>query len=232
MDGFSFPVEVIKTQRKRSASIEIDDGTVKVLVPSSLSDARIQSLISDRRGLIEKKLHHQQQITKPKLKEYVNGESFAYLGKNYRLKRLLGQSGDAKLKHGYIQIPIPENALDGDIEASVRSSLEAWYRAHATSKLKEKTLRYASILGVKPNSVSIKDYKARWGSCSLSGDISYNWRIIMAPHHIVDYVVVHELCHLLEHNHSARYWRLVGNVIRDYKECREWLKVNGFKLSI
>lgn len=232
MDGFSFPVEVIKTKRKRSASIEIDHGTVKVLVPSSLSDARIQSLISDRRGLIEKKLHHQQQITKPKLKEYVNGESFAYLGKNYRLKRLLGQSGDAKLKHGYIQIPIPENALDGDIEASVRSSLEAWYRDHATSKLKEKTLRYASILGLKPNSVSIKDYKARWGSCSPSGDISYNWRIIMAPHHIVDYVVVHELCHLLEHNHSARYWRLVGNVIRDYKECREWLKVNGFKLSI
>jgi len=232
MEGFNFPVQIVRTERKRSASIEIEGDTVKVTVPSHLTDSMVQNLISQRRGLIEQKLRQQQQIAPPKPKEYVNGEAFPYLGKNYRLKRLLGQSGDAKLKHGYIQIPVPESALEGLTEASMRSSLVSWYKAHAATKLKEKTKRYASILGVEPNSVSVREYKARWGSCASSGDISYNWRIIMAPHHIVDYVVVHELCHLLEHNHSARYWRLVGSVISDHKECREWLKVNGAALVV
>jgi predicted metal-dependent hydrolase len=80
--------------------------------------------------------------------------------------------------------------------------------------------------------VGVKEYKARWGSCSSSGDVTYNWRIIMAPHHIVDYIVVHELCHLLEHNHGPKYWKHVKSVVPDYKECREWLKVNGEGLRI
>ena len=99
-------------------------------------------------------------------------------------------------------------------------------------KLKEKTKRYASILGVNPQSVDLKEYKARWGSCSSSGDVTYNWRIIIAPHHIVDYIVVHELCHLLEHNHGPKYWKLVQSVVPNYREHREWLKVNGEGLRI
>ena len=64
-----------------------------------------------------------------------------------------------------------------------------------------------------------KEYKARWGSCSSSGDVTYNWRIIIAPHHIVDYIVVHELCHLLEHNNSSKYWKLVESYCKDYQSC-------------
>jgi predicted metal-dependent hydrolase len=111
-------------------------------------------------------------------------------------------------------------------------SLEEWYRAHALEKLKEKTKRYAFIIGVSPKSVDLKDYKARWGSCSSSGDVTYNWRIIIAPHHIVDYIVVHELCHSLEHNHGPKYWKHVERVVPNYKDCREWLKVNGEALDI
>lgn len=82
----------------------------------------------------------------------------------------------------------------------------------------------ADILRDNMDSSEFKDYKSRWGSCSTTGDISYNWKIVMAPHRIVDYVVVHELCHLLEHNHSAIYWRHVERIIPDFKKCGEWLK--------
>lgn len=81
-------------------------------------------------------------------------------------------------------------------------------------------------------SVKVKSYKSSWGSCSRSGDISFHWAIIMAPHYIVDYVVVHELCHMIHHNHSPAFWQQVEKVLPNYSECRGWLKVNGQELNI
>lgn len=79
---------------------------------------------------------------------------------------------------------------------------------------------FTNIIGVSPSTVSVRDYKSKWGSCSSDGKISYNWRIIMSPHRIVDYIVIHELCYMLEHNHSKDFWQHVSNNYRDYKECR------------
>ena len=230
--NFDFPVEIIRTERSKSASIEIEDDIVKVVVPKSLSDKRIEDLIKNRTAWIRQKLKIQTETIRPKPKEYVNGESFTYLGRNYRLKCIRGATGQVKLKNGYLNVPIAKSVSGTTLEQSVRQSLHQWYRERALEKLKEKTNRYASILGVNPQSVDLKEYKARWGSCSSSGDVTYNWRIIIAPHHIVDYIVVHELCHLLEHNHGPKYWKLVQSVIPNYREHKEWLKVNGEGLRI
>ena len=226
--NFDFPIEIIRTERSKSASIEIEDDTVKVTVPKNLSDQRIEELIKNRTVWIRQKLKIQTETIRLKDKEYVNGETFSYLGRNYRLKCLSEGSGEAKLTNGYLTVWLAKDASGG----CVRQSLQQWYQARALEKLKEKTKRYSAILGVSPQSVGVKEYKARWGSCSSSGDVTYNWRIIMAPHHIVDYIVVHELCHLLEHNHGPKYWKHVQNVVPNYKECREWLKVNGEGLRI
>ena len=230
--NFDFPVEIIRTERSKSASIEIEGDTVKVTVPKNLSEQRIEELVKNRTVWIRQKLKIQTETIRPKDKEYVNGETFSYLGRNYRLKCLSGGSGEAKLTNGYLTVWLTKDASGAAVGGCVWQSLQQWYQARALEKLKEKTKRYSAILGVSPQSVGVKEYKARWGSCSSSGDVTYNWRIIMAPHHIVDYIVVHELCHLLEHNHGPKYWKHVKNVIPDYKECREWLKVNGEGLRI
>lgn len=230
--SFDFPVEIIRTERSKSASIEIEGDTVKVTVPKNLSDQRIKELVKNRTVWIRQKLKIQTETIRPKDKEYVNGETFSYLGRNYRLKCFSGGSGETKLTNGYLTVCLAKDASGAAVEGCIRQSLQQWYQARALEKLKEKTKRYSAILGVSPQSVGVKEYKARWGSCSSSGDVTYNWRIIMAPHHIVDYIVVHELCHLLEHNHGPKYWKHVKNVIPDYKECREWLKVNGEGLRI
>ncbi len=109
---------------------------------------------------------------------------------------------------------------------TIRSLLERWYRSNPEKRLGEKTVRLAGVTGVNPTSVTVKNYKSRWGSCSTKGDISYNWRIILAPHSIVDYVVVHELCHMLEHNHSSKYWKHAERHVPNWRECRDWLKHN------
>ena len=230
IDGFEFPVEVIRTDRKRSASIYLDGERIKVRVPKSLSDSRVRDLIEKKSPWIKRKLKEAELAAPPKPKELVSGETFSYLGRNYRLKVLPGNSSSLKLKGGYLEASI--SGFSKTREEEVRSLLLDWYQRHAQERLEEKTHRYAKILQVEPNCVSIKDYKSRWGSCSTTGDISYNWRIVMAPHRIVDYVVVHELCHLLEHNHSAVYWRHVERIISDFQECRKWLKRNSERLRI
>ena len=230
IDGFEFPVEVIRTDRRRSASIYLDGEGIKVRVPKGLSDSHVRDLITRKSPWIKRKLNEVKLTVLPKPKEFVSGETFSYLGRNYRLKVLRGDPPSLKLRGGYLEATISRSSKTKEEE--VRSLLVDWYRRHAQKRLEEKTHRYAKILQVEPKSISIKNYKSRWGSCSTTEDISYNWRIVMAPHRIVDYVIVHELCHLLEHNHSAIYWRHVERIIPDFQECRKWLKRNSERLRI
>ena len=222
------PIEVVRTNREKTASIKIVDGSVRVIVPQKLSDARVDELIQKRTPWIRQKLRQHSETVIPKPKEYVRGENFTYLGRNYRLKLVSGGLCEVRLKGGYLELGVSKGTKEKDI----RNALVDWYEKHALERLTEKTARYSKIMGVSPNSITVRDYKARWGSCSSKGEISYNWRIIIAPHHIVDYVVVHELCHLKHPNHSPAYWKSVKREVSDYEVCRQWLKERGSSLVI
>ena len=225
MDGFAFPVKVVRTDRRRTVSIQLDDDGVSIHVPRTLAERRIREIIVKRTPWITAKLKETAERRPIKPKEFISGEVFSYLGKHYRLKVLRGEERFVKLKEGYLQAQILNE--DTEPEATLRSLVVGWYKEHAQERLQQKSDRYAKIIDVKPKSVAIKDYKSRWGSCSPLGDIRYNWRIILAPYRIVDYVVVHELCHLLEHNHSRKYWKCVKRYVADCGEKREWLKRNA-----
>ena len=224
MDDFAFPVEILRTNRKKSASIQLDGDTVKVRVPKSLSDARVRELISKRNGWIQTKLKEQAEQAPRQAREFVSGEAYQYLGKSYRLKVVTDPDPDlnTKLIGGYVTVSVPDKTN----QQAIKALLESWYCERALARLTVKTERWAKIIGVAPASEAVKRYKARWGSCAISGDISYNWQIIQTPHRIVDYVVVHELCHLLEHNHSPKFWAHVERHMPDWKERRDWLKLN------
>ena len=223
LDQLEFPIEVIRTNRKKSASVQVVDCQVQVIIPQGLSDVRIEQIIREKTSWIRDKLRKQSLMRPKKPKEYVSGEAFAYLGKNYRLKLAQGSSEAVKLTLGKLVV-----GADTDI----KRDLTSWYMQHAEKRLNEKVVRFAQVIGVEPNSVKVKDYKSRWGSCSSFGDISFHWAIIMAPHYIVDYVVVHELCHMIHHNHSPAFWQQVEKVLPNYSECRCWLKLNGQELKI
>lgn len=121
----------------------------------------------------------------------------------------------------YLQIP-------ADTSREQRQALiENWYRRQAKAILPAKADYYAGIIGVAYGTIRIKDQKSRWGSCSAKGNLNFNWRLIMAPETISDYVVVHELCHLLHMDHSPEFWQCVEKVIPDYRDRRKWLKNNA-----
>ena len=227
----NIPVNIVRTSGTKSATIVVERGQVTVRVPSSVPMSRIEKLVQSRTNWIREKLQIQSQIVLPKSKEMVTGESFSYLGKNYRLKLIQGENSEVKLKNGYLTLQCEKNMTNVQRENFVRQSLQAWYQSRALEKLKERVGRYEKVLGVKSKSVSVYDFKTRWGSCSVSGDMRFNWRIIMAPNAVVDYVVVHELSHLVHHDHSERFWKTISSVISDYADKRQWLKVNSHYFS-
>ena len=219
-----FIAEVIRTQRKKSASIKVEECAVKVIVPRDLPLERIEQLVQDKYRWIKGKLYIQSQVQPVAVKEFVNGEVFSYLARNYRLKINHGSYQPVKLINGRLVVTIPK---DADSRNIIRNAIIRWYRARALERLKEKCVRYSQVVGQAPKSVDIKTFKSRWGSCSTDGKVLFNWKIMMAPNRIVDYVVAHELCHLLHHDHSPLFWKAVERVMPDYAECKEWLKVNG-----
>ena len=107
---------------------------------------------------------------------------------------------------------------------------EREFRRLAKEKIPKRVALFAEQVGVDYGKITIKDTKSRWGSCSYQGNLNFCWRLILAPEEVLDYIVVHELCHRLEMNHSARFWAEVKRVLPEYEKGKEWLKENGLAL--
>ncbi len=229
IQGRGFVAEVIRTQRIKSARLQIEEGAVSIAVPVALPESRIKKILQDKNRWIKEKLYLHQQAMPVSDKEFVSGEAFPYLGRNYRLKVINGPFQPAKLLQGRLVVTLPK---DSSTQGMVRNALVRWYRLQAEQRFAEKVTRYAKVVGVSPTAVGVKTFKSRWGSCNVRGEILFHWKVIMAPHRIVDYVVVHELCHLKHLDHSPAFWKSVERIVPDYLECKEWLKMAGARFDV
>ena len=119
----------------------------------------------------------------------------------------------------------------GELRKSrIKTYIEKWYIKEAYTRLKGKVIRYSEIIQVSPRELIVKNYKTRWGSCDKKGRLTFNFHLIKAPHSIVDYVVIHELCHMIQLNHSKDFWKEVKRYDPSYKEHKKWLKENVYHL--
>jgi hypothetical protein len=229
IQGNGFVAQVSRTDRIKSARIKVEEGIVIVVVPRLLTQERIKKLLDDKKLWIKQKiaLHPQAKVIHEK--QYVSGEAFSYLGRNYRLKVAEGELTPIKLVQGRLAISVPKGSSQSKL---VKYALTSWLRTRAELKLREKLIRYSPIVGVETNGYKVKSFQSRWGSCTPRGRVDFNWKIIMAPNRVVDYVVVHELCHLKQHDHSPQFWKLVESIMPDYLESKEWLRVNGASLMV
>jgi len=230
---FDFEYKVMRRPNRKTAAVSVKDSSVRVHVPQRTSDKRVEEIVRRKARWIREKLRYNREVRQSyRPKEYVSGEAFQYLGKNYRLKVVDGNSKDVSLVNGRFYVQIPDTLTGKTRDHRIVSRLTVWYQQHALEHLQEKVRRFSAQLVVQPSHVGIKNYRSRWGSCTSRGEVYFNWRIIMAPQRIVDYVVAHEVCHLVHHNHSQEYWKLLESVIPGYRECKDWLKVNGQVLEL
>ena len=219
-------VEVVRSIR-RTAALHIIGSDLQVRVPEYVEDERVAAFLQKKRPWIRSKVAEIQLLPPHRTKELVSGESFAYLGRHYRLKVQEGHQVGVSLSGGYLKATIRPTEQDEHKTLKIQQYLQNWYRNKAQERLKEKTERYAKQIGVSPAAVSVRNFKSRWGSCDKNGQVVFNWNIIKAPHSVVDYVVVHELCHLIHPNHSKEFWQVVGRFDSNYLEHRQWLKIKG-----
>jgi predicted metal-dependent hydrolase len=219
-------VEVVRSIR-RTAGLHIVGTDLQVRIPEHLEDQRVAEILKQKRPWIRSKVAELQRVPPHRTKELVSGETFPYLGRNYRLKVQEGHQVGVCLSGGYLRATIRPTEHNESQELRIQQYLQNWYRSRALERLQDKTHRYAKQIGVSPAGISVRNFKSRWGSCDKKREVVFNWNIIKAPHSIVDYVVIHELCHLIHPNHSKVFWELVGRHDASYPEHRQWLRKTG-----
>jgi predicted metal-dependent hydrolase len=212
---------------RKTASILVErDGSVSIYAPSCLEDQLIEETIEKKRYWIYKQLAEWEELNLPRRKrEFVDGESFPYLGRNYRLKLVQNQEIPLLLKGGFFLLN--ENVLDRE----PKDAFKTFYREKGQSLLSERVDLYKDSVGVEVSQMRIMELQYRWASCSELGNLNFHWKCMMAPLKIIDYLVVHELAHLIHPNHGEQYWKEISKVIPDYLERKNWLRLFGASLD-
>jgi predicted metal-dependent hydrolase len=215
--------EIVRSPKRKKLTITVErDQAVIVHAPQETPDDDIQRVIESKRQWILAKLRHPQKYQNrlhPPGKEVVNGESAPYLGRDYRIEIAETASGDIELTHLFLVPPAHQ--------AKRREVLRDWYIARAREKVLGRGEQHARALGVKFRAAKVVDNRYRWGSCTVNNNVSFNWRLIKAPMFVIDYVVVHELAHLLEANHTSRFWSIVRAHTPAMEKAKAWLKEHG-----
>ena len=217
----------IKRSNRKTVSIFVErDGSVSAIVPETLTDDEIRNVIDSKSYLIHKNKAEWEQLNERHvLREYVSGQSFLYLGRNYRLKLVDENLGRLIFKHRTFY-------LGKDKVKKADTYFIDFYKEKLHQKLKPLVLLYENRLGVKVTDVKVMDLQHRWASCTKKGAINFHWKCAMAPIPVLHYIVAHELAHLIHLDHSAAFWNEVDKVLPNYQEQVNWLKYNGAGMDL
>ena len=215
--------KIIRSRRRSIALVVCPDATLVVRAPMKISLGYIQDLVFRKRLWINKKKRQALKHGPPaRAKEFINGEEFLYLGERYKLK-----IGAVKKIEIGDYLFFPEK-----YSSKARVKMTEWYKQKARDEITERAIILSRFTGWDFKSISITSAQTRWGSCGAKGSINFTWKLIMAPFSVIDYVVVHELAHTVERNHSARFWDKVAVVLPDYKIRQKWLRNNRGNFKI
>ncbi len=214
---------IIRSAKRRKLTITVErDRRVVVHAPVNTSEETIRQVIESKQQWIWEKTHHSRKYGEspdPPGKELMNGESVMYLGRNYQIDITDTTSGEIEFAQRFL---VPPHIANKGPESFI-----GWYRKRAEAKISPRVQHHAQQLGVEYGIVKIDNSKFRWGSCTVNNNLNFNWRLIKAPMTVIDYIIVHELAHLIEANHTSRFWNIVRAQIQKMEKAKTWLSENG-----
>nr|WP_209262395.1 SprT family zinc-dependent metalloprotease [Thiorhodococcus minor] len=223
--------EVIRSQRATADIVIERDGSVVVRAPEWADDDQVARIVRSKEYWIYKTLAEWRDLNAAAvLREYKNGAAFLYLGRAYRLSLVDGQDAPLQLKNGRFLLR-RELVAAGDARLA-KLAFQDFFRAKGRLRLGDRVRYYAPKVGVEPLGVEVKELGHRWASCSPGGKLHFHWKCMMAPQTVIDYIVVHELCHLHHRDHGDAFWNEVDKVLPDFRERKEWLRRQGAALEV
>lgn len=222
----------ITYKNRTSFNILIDGyGNIEIQAPKKTPDEKvIQLLEANWKPIMEKVKEMKLRLQGQQQKVYENNETFLYLGNSYPIE--IAQNHNIKKDNVVFDgdtLRISINKLD---DKKIKQSLQRFYYQQCKSLVEKSISKYQTHFKTKPRSIRISDSKTTWGTCDSNLRLTFNWKLAMAPQEVIDYVVVHEMCHMVHLNHDRSFWRLIGSIMPDYKEKERWLALSNWKMTV
>lgn len=209
-------------------SVEAPD-VITVIAPKGVPKQVVIDSVKNKSPWILKRLYLIKNAPAKKMHEFISGESFLYLGSEIFLEikeNKVIKKPKVNLIDKSLVVELPEAEKN-----IIRDAIEKWYREQTLERAIDRVEYFNHYFKTSPNSIKAKQQKRRWASCTYKDDILFNWRCIMAKEEVFDYIVVHEMCHMVHKNHSIDFWKLVQEILPDYKLRKEWLTENGIRMD-
>ena len=218
-DGGEIDILVRRSARARSILLQVGslDGAVELVVPNAAGISEAWEFARTKTEWLKSRLAG---LRRPI--PFADGAQFPFLGREIRIRRIDGRY--APIRH------IDDELLVATTPERLPARIERWLRTQAHAEIKWRVAEKTDLLGHKCKRITIRDQQTRWGSCSGNGNLNFSWRLILAPEHVLDYVVAHEVAHLAEMNHGKKFWAHVADLCDDPATARAWLRANGMDL--
>ena len=233
--AIAIPYRLRRSRRASRLRITVRADGVDVVAPVRAGQAEIAEFVARHGDWVESKVSALRHAlaAHPGPQRLAAGGKIPFRGSPVELR--IATCPGARVAVGWrdgFEVRVPERLSDGEREAVIEAALCHWLKREARQDAERWILRHGPRHGLVPRALKIKEQKQLWGSCSTRGAVNLNWRLILAPEAVFEYVVVHELCHLRVRNHQKEFWHLVGHVLPDYEPQRRWLRANGHLLTL
>lgn len=224
--------QLLPGTKRTTTDIVIErNGIIAVHPPVGFTPEQVDAVVESKRMWIYHNLAEWRDLNAAAVvREWVNGETFLYLGSAYRLSLVAEQNEALMLKDG--RFCLKRSLVEQDGTGAARTAFEQFYTQKGLTRIADRVAVYAPKVGVVPMGMRVKEMGFRWASCTKSNSLAFHWKCMMAPPRIIDYMVVHELCHMYHRDHSAAFWNEVDKVMPDYGERKTWLKRHGAGLDL
>jgi predicted metal-dependent hydrolase len=228
--------QVRRSSRSKRLRLVITPDKIEAVAPLRMDERKIHRFVAAKsEWVLAKWTDLRERAGGRPERRFVSGAEITYRGREVPLRVEPVDDvpwAELEVREGEsFDVRVPREWEDREREAAARRLVMRWLRTRALDDARELTRRHAPTLGVTPKDLKIGDQKTLWGSCAADGTIRLNWRLVTAPRPVFEYVVVHELCHLLERSHGPRFWGHVGRVLPEYEAQRRWLRRHGVSLG-
>lgn len=225
--GIDFDVK--RSTRRKTISIKIEDSNACLYLPFTLKIEKILPLLNSKKKWIQSKILEQSKREQAIKRQFINGDTVPFLGRQVIIKNQKSKGKSIFLMEETLFLSLP--GLFSNREFKIKM-IQNWYRKQALDYITERVIYWKTKIGVDIKAITVRAYKSRWGSCDNKGNVKFNWKLIMTPEFVIEYVVVHELCHRVHMNHSIHFWELVRLHFPETASAKNWLKENEANLNI